>query len=118
LKILAHALAQIERLADVDDRAKPVAMQIHTGLVRHGAQFFADGITDWHGNNLQRKSIFGDEELFLPQRHRIFNHGWTQLNTDLKRSAAVSQTSRSNLDAAAADAPRTAALRNFFYSDF
>jgi hypothetical protein len=39
-------------------------MQIHAGLVRHGADFFTDGITDWHGNNLQRKSIFGDEELF------------------------------------------------------
>jgi hypothetical protein len=71
LKILANAFAQVERLADVNHRAKPVAMQIHAGLVRHGAQFFADGITDWHGNNLQRKSIFGDEELQLKLKDRI-----------------------------------------------
>jgi len=63
LEILADALPQIERLADVNHRAEPVAMQIHAGLVRHGADFFADGIADWHRNNLQRKSIFGDEEL-------------------------------------------------------
>ena len=84
LKILADALAQIERLADVDDRAEAVAMKIHAGLVRQRADFFADGITDWHGNNLQRKSIFGDEELFYrrgaeAQRKHLFNPQITQI---------------------------------------
>ena len=42
MEILADALAQIERLADVDDRAEAVLVQIHAGLVRDGAQLFAN----------------------------------------------------------------------------
>ena len=48
MKILAHALAQIARLADVDDRAEAVLVQIHARLVRDLAQLFADVIGHWH----------------------------------------------------------------------
>ncbi len=55
MKILADALAQIARLADVDDRAEAVLVQIHAGLVRDGSQFFADGFGGWHAQNLTQR---------------------------------------------------------------
>jgi len=42
-KILADALAQVAGLADVNDRAEPVAHEIHARLVRPFADFLADG---------------------------------------------------------------------------
>ena len=55
LKILADALAQIQRLAHIDDRAEAVLVQIHAGLMRDGSQFFTDEITCRHRKNLPQR---------------------------------------------------------------
>jgi hypothetical protein len=62
MKVLADAFAQVERFAHVDDRAEAVFMQIHAGLVGHGAEFFADMIRNRHAlkfpaNRQQRNVI-------------------------------------------------------------
>ena len=55
MEILADALAQIARLADVNDRAEPVPHQIDARFVGERAQFFADGFSRRHGK-FQRKT--------------------------------------------------------------
>ena len=56
MEILADALAQIARLADINDRAEPVLHQIHARLVRQRADFFADGFGRRHnGISTQRR---------------------------------------------------------------
>ena len=48
MEISADPLAQIARLADVNDRAEPVLHQINARLVRHFAELFANLIIDRH----------------------------------------------------------------------
>ena len=56
MEILADAFAQVARLADVNDRAEPVAHEIHARLVRQRADFFADGFGRRHdGISTQRR---------------------------------------------------------------
>src|SRR5262245_21073933 len=63
MEILAHAFPQVERLAHIDDRAEAVFMQLDTGLVRHGAQVFADGCGNWHAEALPQRCA--SRKLFL-----------------------------------------------------
>ena len=48
LEVLGDALAQIARLAHIDDRAEAVAHQVDAGLMRQRAQLFANGVR--HGD--------------------------------------------------------------------
>src|SRR5258707_6337715 len=51
LEILANALAQVAGLADVDNRAEPVAHQVDAWLVRQGANLLADVFGDLHASH-------------------------------------------------------------------
>ncbi len=68
MKILADTFAQIERLADVDDGAEAVLVQIHAGLVRHSTQFCLREyvLTRDMNQKLHAK---------LPRRKEFFNRG-------------------------------------------
>ena len=69
MEILAHALAQVARLADVDHRAEAVLHQVHARLVRQLAQFFADRLGRRHGRNMADGRRLDDRE-FTTQRVR------------------------------------------------
>src|ERR1019366_4447343 len=82
LKILAHALPQIERLADIDDRAEAVLVQIYAGLVRDGAQFFTNVFRRGHAQKFHakmpgRKGILTEEKR-LPWKSNQRIHGETK----------------------------------------
>src|SRR5437016_5970592 len=55
MKILAHALAQITRFADVNHSAEPVLHQINARFVRQLAQLAANLFSDWHGRNFTQR---------------------------------------------------------------
>src|SRR5262245_57257209 len=64
MEVLAHALAQIARLADVDDGSEAVAHQVNARFMRQEAELFANGLSHGHGG-ISRKSgtaqsLFGD----------------------------------------------------------
>ena len=48
LEILAHPLAQVARLAHVDNRPETVAHQVNARFVRHGTELFADVLGHLH----------------------------------------------------------------------
>ena len=65
VEILADAFAQVARLADVNDRAKPVFHQIDARLVRQGADFLADGFSRRHGGISTQRRKGAKGKFFL-----------------------------------------------------
>ena len=58
MKILADALAQIARLAHVNDRAEAVLVQVHARLMRESAELFADVFGRGHYRKVSRITIW------------------------------------------------------------
>ena len=64
LEILAHPLAQVPRLADIDHRPEAVAHQVDARLVGQRAQLLADLVGYGHaGSSLQHNPPFLEAEL-------------------------------------------------------
>jgi hypothetical protein len=58
MKILAHALAEIARLPDVDDRAETILHKVHARPVRKLAEFVPDVFGRRHGVNVPNDITF------------------------------------------------------------
>src|SRR6185369_13290489 len=67
MKVLAHPLTQITRLADVNHRSEAVLHQVNARLVRQLAQLAADRVRHWHDRNFTQRRAGAKEFLELPQ---------------------------------------------------